>query len=303
MQEAFIRHDAFQCGYCTPGQIMSAVALLAEGRAGSRRGDQEFMSGNLCRCGAYPNILAAIREVARRARRRRDAALRRTSAPLDTAEAVRDRQRRPGRGVPGRRHDAARPDAQGRRRRAPSGWSTSPGSRCAAIDRATARAPRRRAHDDGGARRGPDGRRAAPARPRGAAARRLRRSCATWRRSAATCCSARAAGTSATRGRRLQQARARLGLRRGHGSGPDARDPRRERALHRAACLRPLRRAGRARRDGAHPGPGRRRAASRSPSSTCSRASGRTSRPCSTHGELITGVDIPCRRRARARGT
>jgi xanthine dehydrogenase YagT iron-sulfur-binding subunit len=64
IQEAFIRHDAFQCGYCTPGQIMSAVSLLEEGRAGSDDDIREFMSGNLCRCGAYPNILAAIREVA-----------------------------------------------------------------------------------------------------------------------------------------------------------------------------------------------------------------------------------------------
>jgi xanthine dehydrogenase YagT iron-sulfur-binding subunit len=64
LQEAFIRHDAFQCGYCTPGQIMSAVALLAEGRAGSDDSIREFMSGNLCRCGAYPNIRAAIRDVA-----------------------------------------------------------------------------------------------------------------------------------------------------------------------------------------------------------------------------------------------
>jgi xanthine dehydrogenase YagT iron-sulfur-binding subunit len=64
VQEAFVRHDGFQCGYCTPGQIMSAVALLAEGRAGSDEEIREFMSGNLCRCGAYPNIVAAIREVA-----------------------------------------------------------------------------------------------------------------------------------------------------------------------------------------------------------------------------------------------
>jgi xanthine dehydrogenase YagT iron-sulfur-binding subunit len=64
LQEAFIRHDAFQCGFCTPGQIMSAVALLEEGRAGSDEEIREFMSGNLCRCGAYPNIVAAIREVA-----------------------------------------------------------------------------------------------------------------------------------------------------------------------------------------------------------------------------------------------
>jgi xanthine dehydrogenase YagT iron-sulfur-binding subunit len=64
MQQAFIRHDAFQCGYCTPGQILSAVALLSEGRATSDADIREFMSGNLCRCGAYPNIVAAIRDVA-----------------------------------------------------------------------------------------------------------------------------------------------------------------------------------------------------------------------------------------------
>jgi xanthine dehydrogenase YagT iron-sulfur-binding subunit len=64
MQEAFIRHDAFQCGYCTSGQIISAIALIEEGRAASEEDIREFMSGNLCRCGAYPNIRAAIREVA-----------------------------------------------------------------------------------------------------------------------------------------------------------------------------------------------------------------------------------------------
>jgi xanthine dehydrogenase YagT iron-sulfur-binding subunit len=66
VQEAFVRHDGFQCGFCTPGQIVSAVALLHEGRAGSDEEIREFMSGNLCRCGAYPNIVAAIREVAAR---------------------------------------------------------------------------------------------------------------------------------------------------------------------------------------------------------------------------------------------
>lgn len=64
IQDAFIRHDAFQCGYCTPGQLMSAIALLAEGRAGTDEEIREYMSGNLCRCGAYPNIVAAIRDVA-----------------------------------------------------------------------------------------------------------------------------------------------------------------------------------------------------------------------------------------------
>jgi xanthine dehydrogenase YagT iron-sulfur-binding subunit len=63
MQAAFIDHDAFQCGYCTPGQIMSAVALLGEGHAGDDTQIAEWMSGNICRCAAYPNIRAAIRGV------------------------------------------------------------------------------------------------------------------------------------------------------------------------------------------------------------------------------------------------
>jgi xanthine dehydrogenase YagT iron-sulfur-binding subunit len=63
MQEAFIKHDGFQCGYCTPGQIMSAVACIREGHAGSEREIREYMSGNICRCGAYPNIVNAIQEV------------------------------------------------------------------------------------------------------------------------------------------------------------------------------------------------------------------------------------------------
>jgi xanthine dehydrogenase YagT iron-sulfur-binding subunit len=64
VQEAFLRHDALQCGYCTPGQIMSAVACIAEGHAGSDASIREYMSGNICRCGAYPNIVAAVREAA-----------------------------------------------------------------------------------------------------------------------------------------------------------------------------------------------------------------------------------------------
>jgi xanthine dehydrogenase YagT iron-sulfur-binding subunit len=63
MQRAFIEHDAFQCGYCTPGQIMSAVKLIEEGNATTDEDIAEFMSGNICRCAAYPNIRAAIREV------------------------------------------------------------------------------------------------------------------------------------------------------------------------------------------------------------------------------------------------
>jgi xanthine dehydrogenase YagT iron-sulfur-binding subunit len=64
MQAAFINHDGFQCGYCTPGQILSAVACVKEGHAGGAEEIREYMSGNLCRCGAYPNIAAAIEDAA-----------------------------------------------------------------------------------------------------------------------------------------------------------------------------------------------------------------------------------------------
>ena len=60
VQQAFIDHDAFQCGYCTPGQIMSAVACVRDGNVVSETDIKEFMSGNLCRCAAYPNIVAAV---------------------------------------------------------------------------------------------------------------------------------------------------------------------------------------------------------------------------------------------------
>jgi len=62
MQQAFIDHDAMQCGYCTPGQIMAAIACVREGHAASRAEIKEFMSGNLCRCGAYENIVSAIED-------------------------------------------------------------------------------------------------------------------------------------------------------------------------------------------------------------------------------------------------
>jgi xanthine dehydrogenase YagT iron-sulfur-binding subunit len=62
MQQAFIDHDAFQCGYCTPGQIMSAVACVHEGHAGTDAEVREYMSGNLCRCAAYPHIVAAVNQ-------------------------------------------------------------------------------------------------------------------------------------------------------------------------------------------------------------------------------------------------
>ena len=65
LQQAFIDHDAFQCGYCTPGQICSAVGMIAEGRARTVDDVRELMSGNICRCGAYPNIVAAIEEAMR----------------------------------------------------------------------------------------------------------------------------------------------------------------------------------------------------------------------------------------------
>ena len=68
MQQAFIDHDAYQCGYCTPGQIISAVALVEEGRARTPDAIREQMSGNLCRCGAYPNIVAAVQQVLEDAR-------------------------------------------------------------------------------------------------------------------------------------------------------------------------------------------------------------------------------------------
>ncbi|MEJ0018524.1 MAG: (2Fe-2S)-binding protein [Acetobacteraceae bacterium] len=65
VQAAFLHHDGLQCGYCTPGQIMSGAALIKEGHAGSDAEIREWMSGNICRCGAYPNIVAAIRDAAR----------------------------------------------------------------------------------------------------------------------------------------------------------------------------------------------------------------------------------------------
>jgi xanthine dehydrogenase YagT iron-sulfur-binding subunit len=63
MQQAFIKHDGFQCGYCTPGQIMSGIACVREGHANSEHEIRQYMSGNICRCGAYPNIVDAIMEV------------------------------------------------------------------------------------------------------------------------------------------------------------------------------------------------------------------------------------------------
>jgi xanthine dehydrogenase YagT iron-sulfur-binding subunit len=70
LQQAFVDHDAFQCGYCTPGQICSAVGLIAEGRAKTTDDIRELMSGNICRCGAYPNIVAAVEQTMRTTDRR-----------------------------------------------------------------------------------------------------------------------------------------------------------------------------------------------------------------------------------------
>jgi xanthine dehydrogenase YagT iron-sulfur-binding subunit len=64
MQQAFVDQDAFQCGYCTPGQIMSAIACVREGHATSEDDIREYMSGNICRCAAYPNIVAAVKQAA-----------------------------------------------------------------------------------------------------------------------------------------------------------------------------------------------------------------------------------------------
>jgi xanthine dehydrogenase YagT iron-sulfur-binding subunit len=70
LQQAFVDHDAFQCGYCTPGQICSGVGLIAEGRAKTADDIRELMSGNICRCGAYPNIVAAVEQTMRAPDRR-----------------------------------------------------------------------------------------------------------------------------------------------------------------------------------------------------------------------------------------
>ncbi len=75
LQQAFIDHDALQCGFCTPGQILSAIACIAEGHAGDDAELREFMSGNICRCAAYPNIVAAIRQVANQTAGGSDASL------------------------------------------------------------------------------------------------------------------------------------------------------------------------------------------------------------------------------------
>src|SRR6185437_12499907 len=118
MQRAFIEHDAFQCGYCTSGQIMSAVKLIEEGNASSDEDIAEYMSGNICRCAAYPNIRAAIRDV-------RDAAGVSGSAAAELRAGRRRRRRdracrpAPGGRVPGRRDHRGGPDPP----RRPASWA------------------------------------------------------------------------------------------------------------------------------------------------------------------------------------
>ena len=87
MQAAFVAHDAYQCGYCTSGQIMSAVALLKEPCGPDDEDVKEFMSGNICRCGAYPNIVAAIQNCARKGQGQRMKIFNLTRAN-DTAQAI-----------------------------------------------------------------------------------------------------------------------------------------------------------------------------------------------------------------------
>jgi xanthine dehydrogenase YagT iron-sulfur-binding subunit len=98
LQRAFIERDAFQCGYCTPGQIMSAVGLIAAGRATSDAAIREHMSGNICRCGAYTNIVDAVRDVARQAAVR-DAAQQEVARGAARPEMPGDGM--PGDGMPG----------------------------------------------------------------------------------------------------------------------------------------------------------------------------------------------------------
>ena len=167
---------------------------------------------------------------------------------------------RPGRGLPGRRHDAARPDAQGRRRRAATAWSTSPGCRCAGIIARRVVAPRRRADDDGGARRG---RRRSPSGSRSCA----RRCCSERVRAAAQHGDDRRQPAAAHAlpllprpdGRGLQQARPRVGLRRGRRRGQRCTRSS-ARASTASRCTPPTcaSRSSRSTRR-AHPGPGRRR--------------------------------------------
>ena len=114
LQQAFIKHDAFQCGYCTPGQICSAAGLIAEGKAHTSDEIRELMSGNICRCGAYPNIVAAIEEVmSGNAPRTRPGRLDNEQFRIYARERRRRRgapdRSRPGRKIHRGRHQSDRP--------------------------------------------------------------------------------------------------------------------------------------------------------------------------------------------------
>ena len=110
LQQAFIDHDAFQCGYCTPGQICSAAGLIAEGKAKTAEEIRELMSGNICRCGAYTNIVAAIQQAMGRVMIDFQYA-----RATDVADAVRQIAGNPRREVRRRRHQSDRSDEDGRR--------------------------------------------------------------------------------------------------------------------------------------------------------------------------------------------
>ncbi len=209
LQEAFMQHDAFQCGYCTPGQLCSAVGLLAEGRATTRAEIRELMSGNLCRCGAYVHIVDAIEDVLTKQR----------SAPHEPLRLSPRGQRRSSVAVAGQRRGCACD-----RGRHESGRSDEVRGRAAGrVDRHHAAAT----VGDRGSRRRP-GQAASYASARWSAIRRSRttsassraircsaarswpappRSCATRRAPAAICCSARVATTSTTSPRRATSAR------------------------------------------------------------------------------------------------
>ena len=109
LQQAFIDHDAFQCGYCTPGQLCSAAGLIAEGKARSADEIRELMSGNICRCGAYPNIVAAIEQAMGSAVMINFQYARAN----DVADAVRQIAADPDGKVHRRRHQPDRPDEGG----------------------------------------------------------------------------------------------------------------------------------------------------------------------------------------------
>ena len=122
LQAAFIQHEGFQCGYCTPGQIMSGVGCIAEGHMQSADDIKFWMSGNICRCGAYPGIVAAIAEVARKELTMFPFAFAKASTEQDAIRAAAGR-----RALYCRRDHADRPDARGSRD-ARNVWSTS--TRC-----------------------------------------------------------------------------------------------------------------------------------------------------------------------------